>query len=83
MKEFTRPALYNYLLKEQGKIQAALEEEDEGPNAEIRRGAWAMAQRIIEDLSVGRQRRVEAMKPNGKSRIGAASYGSTRETRSC
>jgi hypothetical protein len=52
MKEFTRPALYNYLLTEQGKIQAALDEEDEGTNAETRRGAWAMAQRIIEDFGL-------------------------------
>jgi hypothetical protein len=27
MKELTRPALYNYLLKKQAKIQAALEED--------------------------------------------------------
>ena len=53
MKELTRTALYGYLLAEQGKIQSALDEDAEGPNAEIRRGAWAMAQRIIEDFELG------------------------------
>jgi hypothetical protein len=52
MKELTRTALYEYLLAEQGKIQSALDEDDQGPNAEIRRGAWAMAQRIIEDFGL-------------------------------
>jgi hypothetical protein len=53
MKELTRTTLYKYLLAEQGKIQSSLDEDDEGPNAEIRRGAWAMAQRIIEDFKLG------------------------------
>jgi hypothetical protein len=52
MKELTRPALYNYLLKEQAKIQSALDDDADGPNAEIRRGAWAMAQRIVEDFGL-------------------------------
>jgi hypothetical protein len=52
MKELTRPALYTYLLKEQAKIQSALDDDADGPNAEIRRGAWAMAQRIVEDFGL-------------------------------
>jgi hypothetical protein len=35
------------------KVQTALEEEAEGPSAELRRGAWAMAQRIIERFELG------------------------------
>jgi len=53
MKELTRTVLYEYLLAEQEKIQASLDEDGDGSNAEIRRGAWAMAQRIIEDFTLG------------------------------
>lgn len=50
MKELTRLTLYNYLFAEQGRIRAALDENEEGPESEVLRGQWAMAQRIIEDF---------------------------------
>ena len=53
MKKLTRIALYEYLLAEQGKIQSALDQDSEGPLAEVQRGAWAMAQRIVEDFKLG------------------------------
>jgi hypothetical protein len=53
VEELTRSALYQYLLTEQGKIQSALNEDSDGPNAEIRLGDRAMAQRIIEDFKLG------------------------------
>jgi hypothetical protein len=55
VKELTRASLYNYLLVEQRKIQSALDEDDEGPNSEIRRGARAMAPRIIKGCTLGRE----------------------------
>jgi len=52
MKEFPRPALYNSLFAEQGRIRASLDENEEGPESEVLRGQWAMAQKIIEDFGL-------------------------------
>ena len=53
MKKLSSTELYQYLMNEQAKIQEALEEEAEGPSAELRRGAWAMSQRIVERFELG------------------------------
>jgi len=52
MKELTRPTLYNYLLYEQGRIRASLEENEDRPESEALRGQWAMTQRIIGDFGL-------------------------------
>ena len=65
MKELTRPALYNYLFAEQGRIRSALDENEEGPESEVLRGQWAMAQKVIEDF--GLRPEIEEMRwENGK-----------------
>jgi len=52
MKALTRPSLYNYLFAEQGKIRSALDENEAGPESEVLRAQWTMAQRIIEDFGL-------------------------------
>ena len=52
MKEFTRTTLYNYLLLEQGRIRASLEESEDRPETEVLRGQWAIAQRIIGEFGL-------------------------------
>jgi len=52
MTELTRPTLYNHLFAEQGRIRASLDENEEGPESEVLRGQWTMAQKIIEDFGV-------------------------------
>lgn len=53
MTKLTGTELYQHPMNEQAKIKDALEEESEGPSAELRRGAWSMAQRIIERFELG------------------------------
>jgi hypothetical protein len=57
MNELTRNALYKFLLPQQVEIQAALDQDNQGPEAEVRRGQWAMAQKIIEHFELGRELR--------------------------
>ena len=52
MKELTRPALYNYLFAEQGRIRASLDENEDGPESEVLRGQWTMAQKVIQDFGL-------------------------------
>ena len=52
MKELTRTTLYNYLLREQYRIHASLEVNEDRPESESLRGQWAMAQRIIEGFGL-------------------------------
>jgi len=51
-KEVTYSKLYQFLLKEQARIRGSLDQNEEGPEAELLRGQWAMAQRIIEDFAL-------------------------------
>jgi len=53
VKKLSGTELYQSLMNEQAKIRDAPEEEAEGPSAELRRGAWSMAQRIIERFELG------------------------------
>jgi hypothetical protein len=55
MNELTRNALYKFLLTHQVEIQAALDNDNEGPEAEVRRGQWAMTQMIIEHYELGKE----------------------------
>jgi hypothetical protein len=55
MNELTRNALYKFLLSQQVEIQAALDQDDNSPEAEVRRGQWAMAQKIMEHFELGKE----------------------------
>jgi len=44
--------MYNYLFAEQGRIRSALDENEEGPESEVLRGQWAIAQKVIEDFGL-------------------------------
>ncbi len=45
--------LYKFLLGEQARINAALEEIKEGDGADVLRGQWTMTQTIIEEFKLG------------------------------
>ncbi len=45
--------LDKFLLGEQARINAALEEIERGPDAEVLRGQWTMTQTIIEEFDLG------------------------------
>ena len=45
--------LYKFLLAEQVRINASLEEIKDGDGAEVLRGQWAMTQMIIEKFGLG------------------------------
>ena len=49
----TRSVLYRFLITEQARIQAALDEIKHGPEADVIRGQWAMTQEIIEQFNLG------------------------------
>jgi len=54
MNELTWNAPYKILLSQQVEIQVALDNDDEGPEAEVRRGQWAMAQKVILHFELGK-----------------------------
>ena len=49
----TATDLYKFLLGEQARINASLEEIKEGDGAEVLRGQWTMTQMIIEKFKLG------------------------------
>ena len=49
----TATDLYKFLLAEQARINASLEEIKDGDGSEVLRGQWTMTQMIIEKFKLG------------------------------